>query len=265
MSSRKNGLLPYILTFAGVCLIALGYVAMWIVNIAMFGRGFSNSFIIKTTLGKILASVVFSVILAAAVFAIVYAIRLYLKKDHPAISLHKMSLFPRVLSIFAIFSCLDAFFMFFYAILFNSVVGISHDNNFQVIGKILDFAGYYNLGVTTAVKGMPDSILAIISTVLFGLSLVAFCAFAFYVFIRVRTYMNVLSNTYAGAQYDRDNKPPFIVSFVMAGLYLALAIVSLIAGVWVDAIIQLGTALFLGAGAWMFMNIHKELRSTSVE
>ena len=265
MSSRKNGLLPYILTFAGVCLIALGYVAMWIVNIAMFGRGFSNSFIIKTTLGRILASVVFSVILAAAVFAIVYAIRLYLKKDHPAISLHKMSLFPRVMSIFSIFACLDAFFMFFYAILFNSVVGITFDNNFQVIGKILDYTGYYNLGVTASVAGMEDSVFAIICAVIFGLSLVAFCAFAFYVFIRVRTYMNVLSNTYAGAQYDRDNKPPFIVSFVMAGLYLALAIVSLIAGVWVDAIIQLGTALFLGAGAWMFMNIHKELRSTSIE
>lgn len=265
MSTRKNGLLPYILTFAGVCLIALGYVAMWIVNIAMFGRGFSNSFIIKSMLGRILASVVFSVILVAAVFAIVYAIRLYLKKDHPAISLSKISIFPRVMAIFSIFATLDAFFMFFYAILFNSVVGITFNNNYQVIGKILDYTGYYNLGVTASVAGAEDSVLAIIAAVFFGMALVAFCAFGFYLFTRIKSYMNVLMNTYAGAQYDRDNKPPFIVSLVMAGLYLVFAVVSLIAGVWVDAIIQLGTALFLGAGAWMFKNIHKELRATSVE
>ena len=265
MSSRKNELLPYILTFAGVCLIALGYVAMWIVNIAMFGRGFSNSFIIKSMLGRILASVVFSVILAAAVFAIVYAIRLYLKKDHPAITLYKASIFPRVMSFFSIFACLDAFFMFFYAILFNSIVGITFDNNFQAIGKILDYTGYYNLGVSTSVAGMEDSVWAIIAAVVFGLSLIAFCAFGFYLFSRIRNYMNIVMNALAGAQYDRENKPPFIVSFVMAGLYFALAIISLIAGVWVDAIIQLGTALFLGASAWMFMNIHKTLRATSVE
>ena len=265
MDCRKNGLLPYILTFAGVCLIAIGYVAMWIVNIAMFGRGFSNSFIIKSMLGRILASVVFSVILAAAVFAIIYAVRLFLKKDHPAVSLHRMSIFPRVMSIFSIFATLDAFFMFFYAILFNSIVGITYDNNYQVIDKILDFAGYYNLGVTGSVAGKEDSVLAIICAVLFGVVLVAFCAVGFYVFARIKGYMTVLMNYCAGSQYDKDNKPPVIISFVMSGLYLAFAVVSFIGGVWVDAIIQLGTALFLGAGAWMFMNIHKQLRATSVE
>ena len=265
MNCRKNGLLPYILTFAGVCLIAFGYIALWIVNIAMFGRGFSNSFIIKTTIGRILASAVYSVILVAAVIAIVYAIRLFLKKDHPAISLYKISIFPRIMALFSIFAALDAFFMFFFAILFNSVVGISHENNFQVIGMILDYTGYYNLGVSASVAGMQDSAFALIAAIVFGIVLVAFCAFGFYLFTRIRGYMNVLSNTYAGAQYDRDNKPPVTVSFVMAGLYLAFAVVSLMAGVWVDALIQLGTALFLGAGAWMFMIIHKELRATSVE
>ena len=265
MSSRKNGLLPCILAFAGVCLVALGYIAMWVVNITMFGRGFSNSFIVKTTLGRILASAVYSVILVAAVIAIIYAIRLYLKKEHIAIALYRTSIFPSVMSIFSIFACLDAFFMFFYALLFNSVVGITFENNYQVIGKILDYTGYWKLGVTSSVAGMEDSVLALIAAVVFGLALMAFCAFGFYVFGRIKSYMASLMNTYAGAQYDRDNKPPVIVSFIMAGLYAALGVVSLMAGVWVDAIIQLGTALFLGAGAWMFMNIHKELRATSVE
>lgn len=265
MNSRKTGLLPCILAFGGACLVALGYIAMWIVNLTMFGRGFSNSFIIKTTLGRIIASAVYSVILVAAVFAIIYAFKLYMKKEHVAVALYKMSILPRVMAFFSIFACLDAFFMFFYAILFNSIVGITFENNFQVIGKILDYTGYWGLGVSNSVAGMEDSVFAIIAAIVFGLALVAFCAFAFYVFNRIRNYMLTLSNTYVGAQYDKDNKPPVIVSFVMAGLYLALAVVSLMSGVWVDAIIQFGTALFLGAGAWVFMKIHNELRATSVE
>lgn len=265
MNTRKNGLLPYILTFAGVCLTAIGYIAMWIVNVAMFGRGFSNSFMIKSMLGRILVSVVFSVVLAAAVFAIVFAIRLFFKKDHPAVSLHRMSIFPHVMSYFAIFSCIDAFCWCFYLLLSNSVVGITFKNNYQVIGKVLDFMGFYNLGITKAVADFEDGFLPIFTAIFLGFCMVAFCAASFYLYSRIRTYMGVLMNAKAGAQYDKDNKPPVIISIIMAVLYLAVAVVSFIAGVWVDGLIQLGTAVFFGAGAWMFMNVHKELRATSVE
>ena len=72
-------------------------------------------------------------------------------------------------------------------------------------------------------------------------------------------------NSAAGAQYDKDNKPPVILSIIIAVVYVALAVISLIAGNWVDAIIQIGTAMFLGAEAWMFSVVHKELRVSSAD
>ena len=169
------------------------------------------------------------------------------------------------MSLFSVFACLDAFFMFFYLLLGNSVVGITFNNNYQIAGKVLDFAGYYRLGISSSVANMEDGFLAIFTAVMLGIVMVAFCAASFLLFAKIREYMTILMNTHAGAQYDKDNKPPVIFSFIMAGFYLVLAVISLLAGVWVDAIIQLGTALFLGAGAWAFMLVHKELRSTSAE
>lgn len=263
----KRNLWPFILTFVGVCVIAAGYIAMWIANLTMYGIGFSNSDMIKTTTGRIMASGVYSIILATCLFAIFFAIRMFMKKDHLAISVARISWLPRILSYFAIFSCVDAFVVFFYATLGNSIVGekLFYKNNYQIISTITNFVGYDRLGLAAKTAVLEDSVLAIICAVLFGLVAISFCAATVFVYMKIKAYYDVLMNTAAGAQYDKDNKPPVVLSFIIAAVYIALAVVSFMAGNWVDAIIQIGTAMFLGAGAWVFIVVHKELRASSEE
>lgn len=265
INTNGKNKLPFILTFASLLVVAIGYIMFWVANIALNGKGVANSKLITSIFGRIMTSVVHTLILVPCVIAIIYVIRMVMKKEHVANSLSKISLFPKVLSLFAIFSCIDAFCMFFYALLGNAIVGVTYDSNYEIIGAITNFWGYRGLGITKAVANMEDSALAIVVTIGFALFTFLFVAFSFFIYNRITAYYNTLTNTATGAQYDKDTKPPVILSFVFAGLNVALAVASLMAGVWVDAVIQIGTALFLGAGAWMFMVIHKQLHSTSVE
>ena len=263
----KITLWPFILTFVAVCVIAAGYIAMWIANVALYGIGFSNSDMIKTTTGRIIASGVYSIILAACLFAIFFAIRMFMKKDHIAVSVSRISWLPRILSFFAIFSCVDAFVIFFFSTVGNSIVGekLLLKNNYQLISTVTNFIGYDRLGLAAETAKLDDSVLAIVCAVLFGLLAVLFCALTFVVYSKIKAYFDILMNTYAGAQYDKDNKPPVILSFIIAVVYIALSVVSFISGNWVDAIIQIGTAMFLGALAWTFILVHKKLRASSAE
>lgn len=272
--------LPFLLSFISVCVMALGYIAFWIANLALSGGGVSNSNMVvdvvkkgsktvreMSTLAGVLVSLVYTVVLAACIVAIVYAVRIYMNKGHTALSLSRISLLPKVLMAFSAFSCVDAFVVFFFTAIGNSVVGenLNYANNFELIGKVTEFWGYGGLGITSSVSGMEDSVIAVIAAVLFGLVNLAFAVFSVYVYSKICAYYRVLTNTSAGAQYDKGNKPPVIISFVFAGIYAVLAVISLIAGVWVDAIIQLATAMFAGAGAWMFMSVHNDLKKTSVD
>lgn len=310
----KRNLWPFILTFISVCVIAVGYIAMWIVNTARYGMGFSNSDMIKTTTGRIISSVIYSVILVACLFAIFYAVRLYLKKDHPAVAISRISWLPRILSIFALLACVDAFFIFFYTSVANAVVAgetAQFNNNFQIIEAVSNYLGYDGLAyldvadcscflpasklpegfekcyccvanagknnlvcsvkngcrcnLSCHIAGLEDSAFALISAILFGLIVIAVCALTFFLYIKIKAYYDVLMNTAAGAQYDKGNKPPIVLSIIIAAVNVVLAVISFIAGNWVDAIIQIGTAMFLGAGAWMFAVVHKELRASSVD
>ena len=83
----KITLWPFILAFVAVCVIAVGYIAMWIANVALYGIGFSNSDMIKTTTGRIIASGVYSIILAACLFAIFFAIVLLPAALGPSIAI----------------------------------------------------------------------------------------------------------------------------------------------------------------------------------
>lgn len=259
--------MPFILTFAGVCLIALGYLAFWIANVALGGKGVANSNMITSVIGRVATSLVHSIILAAAIVAIVYAIKIAANKGSLAFSIYRFNFLPKVLTVFSVFSILDGFVIFFISAISNSIVGegLIWDNNYMTIAEITENIGYAGLEIAADVVAKSDGILAIVSAVLFGLSFLAFSAVSFYLFGKIRNYYLTLANTANGAQYDKDNKPPVVLSFVMAGLYVCLAVISLIANVWVDAIIQLGMAMFLGAGAWLFMLVHGDLRKTSVE
>lgn len=259
--------LPFIFTFVGVCLIALGYLAFWVANLALGGEGVANSAMITSVLGRVATCLVHSVILAAAIVAIIYAVKIFLNKGNLAFSIYRFNFLPRVLTIFSVFAMLDGFVIFFVATISNSIVGekLTWLNNYYAIAEITENIGYAGLGIREEIELLSDGFLAVASAVLFGLSFLAFSAVSFFLFGKIKNYYMILANTANGAQYDKDNKPPIILSFVMAALYVGLAVISLIAGVWVDAIIQIGMSIFLGACGWMFISVHTDLRKTSVE
>ena len=274
-------------TFVGICLIAIGYLLFWVVNLALGGDGVSNSNIITELdpkyqiIGRILTCLIHGVILAFAIVAIVYAVRLYLKKSDLGLAVSKVSLLPKVLFFFAVFACVDAFIVFFFTLTGNSIVGFEEitqsltgedmqersllQTNYELISIVVASWGYGKLGVSEMFAGKEDSTFAMIAAISFGLFVLAYAIVNIYLFSKVTSYYSTLASTADGAQYDKGTKPPFVLSVVFAVFNFGFAVASLISGVWVDAIIQLGMATFLGAGAWMCLLFHKDLHKTSVD
>lgn len=282
--AKKTAIL---MTFIGICCIAIGYVLFWIANLALGGDGVANSNIITSLdpeyqiIGRILTSLIHSVILVFAVIAIIYAIKLFFKKNDPAIAISKVSLLPKVLFFFAVFACVDAFIVFFFTLTGNSIVGFEEisigldgeelqersllQSNYELISIVVASWGYGKLGVSEMIAGKEDSTLALIAAIGFGLLVLAYSIVNIYLFSKVTTYYTTIASTVDGAQYDKGTKPPFVLSVIFAVFNLGFAVASVIAGVWVDAVIQLGMAIFLGCGAWMFLLLHKDLHKTSVD
>ncbi|MBQ8689942.1 MAG: hypothetical protein IJ515_06235 [Clostridia bacterium] len=257
------------IAFGGVCLIALGYVLFWVANAFLGGAGVSNSFMITSTVGRILTSVVFSVILAAAIISIVYAVKIFVSggKDLAADVSH-FSLLPSVMYLFSIFSLIDSGIIFFFSMLGDSIAGVGTQviaNSYDVISQILDFMGFSGLGVEQIALGMEDNTGGVILSILFGLCILAYAIAGVVLWGQVKDYHRTLINTAEGSQYDKGNKPPFIFSLVMAGLNLALAVVALISGNWVDAVIKIAIAVYLVGLALSFKSIHKVLHLTSID
>jgi hypothetical protein len=258
---------PYIIAFASTCLLALGYVLMWVSNLFLKGNGVANAGFITSTFGRIAACLVHTAILAPAIVAIIYAYKLYRdSKTELSIKASKIAILPKLLYFFAAFSCIDTGISMFLCILGSSIVGIGDIvNNYDIIAEVVDFWGYAGIGIADKVHTMQDGIGAVIVTVLFGFISFAFSIGNIIVYNNVKNYYDTLVATSEGSQYDKGNKAPFILPLIFAGINVVFAIIALIGGVWVEAIIKLAIAGYLASHALIFKALHTELRKTSVE
>ncbi len=259
--------IPYIIAFASVCLLALGYVLMWVSNAFLKGAGVANAGFITSTFGRIAACLVHSAILAPAVVAIIYTYKLYRdSKTELSIRVSKIAILPKLFYFFSVFSCIDMGVSMFLCILGSSIVGIGDiNNNYDIIAEVIDFWGYAGIGIADKVHTMQDGIGAVIVAVLFGFIAFAVTIGNILVYSKVKNYYDTLVATAEGSQYDKGNKPPYILAFVFAGLNVVFAVLALISGVWVEAIIKLALAGYLASHALVFKEVHTELRKTSKE
>ena len=264
----KKSFIPCIVGFASICLVALGYLLMWVCNVFLGGNGVANSGMITSVGGRIAACFVHTAILAPAIVAIIYAIKLYKnRKADLKLRISRLSIMSTLLYYFAIFGCIDAGIIFFVAVLGNSVSGLIQaiPNDYAVVSQILDFWGYEGLGLTEAFANKEDGAMGIILAVVFGLLSVAYYVISVWMYGKIRHYFVVLANCGDGAQYDKGNKPPKILPLVYAGIGLVLSIISFISGVWVNGIISLGIAAYLASLALIFTHVHSVLHKTSVD
>ncbi len=255
--------------FASVCVMALGYVLMWVANLALGGAGVANSFFISSIVGRILTSLVFSVILVACIVLIVYAIKMYKQpKLDLGLRVSRVGILSNVLYFFAVFSIIDSTIIFFFSMLANSIKGLGDNviaNNYDVIVQILKFWGYEFPGLEAKVLAMEDSAWGTVLSVLFGMITLASAVYHVIVYSKVKSYYPTLSNTANGVQYDKDNKPPYILALVLGGINALCAILSIVCGAWVEGIIKLGIAGYLVSTAFVFRSYHTELRKTSAD
>ena len=259
--------IPYIVAFASVCLLALGYVLMWVSNLFLGGAGVANAGFITSTFGRIAACLVHSAILAPAIVAIIYAYKLYRdSKTELSIRASKVAILPKILYFFAVFSCIDTGISMFLCILGNSIVGIGDiANNYDIIAEVVDFWGYAGIGIADKVHTMQDGVGAVIVAVLFGFISFAFTIGNIIVYNNVKNYYDTLVATSEGSQYDKGNKPPYLLPLIFAGINVVLAILALISGVWVEAVIKLAIAGYLASHAFVFKELHTELHKTSID
>ncbi len=259
--------IPYIAAFASVCLLALGYVLMWVSNAFLGGTGVANAGFVDSTFGRVAVCFVHSAVLAPAIVAIIYALKLYRdSKTELSIRVSKIAVLPKLLYFFSAFSCIDMGISMFMCILGSSIVGIGDiANNYDIIAQVIDFWGYEGIGIADKLHAMQDGVGAVIVTILFGLIAFASAVGNIIVYSHVKNYYETLVATAEGSQYDKGNKPPYILAFVFAGLNVVFAVLALISGVWVEAIIKLALAGYLASHALVFKEIHTELRKTSVE
>lgn len=264
----NKSLVPCIVAFASVCLMALGYLLLWVSNAFLGGSGVANSGMITSVGGRIATALVYTAILAPVVVSIIYAVKLFKnRKTDLKLRISRLSILPKVLYCFSLFGCIDAGVLFFVAVLGNSVSGLipAIPNDYAVISQILDFRGYAGLGLTEAFANKEDGAMGIILAVVFALVTIAYYIGSIFMYGKIKHYFDILANSADGAQYDKGNKPPKILVFVYAGLGVALAIVSFISGVWVNGIINIAVAGYLASLAIVFKNVHSVLHKTSVD
>ena len=259
--------IPYIAAFASICLMALGYVLMWVSNAFLRGAGVANAGFITSAFGRIAACLVHSAILASAIVAIIYVYKLYRDgKTELSIRASKIAILPKILYFFAVFSCIDTGISMFLCILGNSIVGIGDiANNYDIIAEVVDFWGYAGIGIADKVHTMQDGVGAVIVAVLFGFISFAFTIGNILLYSNVKNYYDTLVATSEGSQYDKGNKPPYLLPLIFAGINVVLAILALVSGVWVEAIIKLAVAGYLASHAFIFKELHTELHKTSID
>ncbi len=260
--------IPFIVAFVALCVVAVGYLAYIVSNIALEGDFVASATFIKTILGRIAVSLVRAIIPVSLVIAIVALFKAYKSKGDLFDNLMKVQFATRVLSIFAIFTIIDMFVIFFYLLIGNSVVGdaLTYKSNFELLDAVSKFAGYEGLELSkTVFKGLEDGIGALAFAVGFGLVAFAYSIYNAVVLNKVKYYCEALAGFSGGAQYDKDTKSPFVWMLVVLPYYIFGGVLSVMAGVYVNAVIQLGMAILLCSLAFAFRGLHKDLIKTSAD
>ena len=258
MASGK-ALVPFIIGFASVCLMAIGYLLMWIFNLAAPNVGaFSNTYIIKSFFGRFMASLVHSVIFAFAIVAIVAFVKILVNgKAGLSKNLKNINLLNKGMHAFAMFSVIDMGVICFITIL---------KHNHWIIAKTLGFMGYAGLGYDKRLKTLEDPEKGgLVISIIYALLCVAAPVVLVLAYNAIKDYIKKLENSANGAQFDKGNKAPFVFAFIAAGVNFAFAIVSFISGVYVDGVIFLANTAYMVANALYVMSIHKDMLQTSFE
>ncbi len=260
--------IPFVVAFFALCLVAVGYIAYVVCNIALKGDMVANAGFITSMVGRVAVSLIRGVILVFAVIAIVSIFKAYKSKGDLFNNMTRFSYLFKVLSIFAIFTILDMFVIFFFALIGNSVVGdtLTYKTNYELIEVITNFWGYDGLKLSkTLFKGAEDGTLALVCAVGFGLFCFVYSIYNAVVMSKLKDYTSTLTGLTGGYQYDKDTKSPFVWTVIVVPFYIFSGVASIIAGVYVNAIIQLGMAIFLCALAFAFKGLHKDLLRTSAD
>ena len=261
--TSKKAKVPFIIGFSSVCLMALGYLMMWIFNLALPKLGFfSNSLIIKSFFGRAMTSLVHSVIFAFAIVAIVGFVRIMVKKKAGLEkNIKNINLLNSSMFMFAMFSVIDMGVIFVVSIL---------KHNHEVIAQTLRFMGYSGLGYDEYVKELvkadkAETFGGTVVSVLYAFICVTVPIMLAISYNAIKDYVKKIQNSASGAQFDKGNKAPVVFAFIAAGINFIFAVVAFISGVYIDGIIFLANTAYMVANALYAMSIHKSLLETSFD
>jgi len=267
--TKSKLFIPFAVTFGAVCLMALGYLLMWVSNLFLGGSGVANAAFITSVVRRIIVCLIYSAILAPAVVAILYAVKMFLDtKTDLKLRINRVGILPQALHAFAFFSVIDSGVIFFFSMLGGAIVGLGNNviaNSYDVIVQILKYWGYNFPALEEKVLSMQDGVGGTILSVLMGAIVLVSSVAHVLLYGKLKNYYNTLANTAAGAQYDKDTKPPYIFALILAGANLVYAILSFVAGGWIEGIIKLGVAAYLAGSAVAFKTLHNDLHKTSVD
>lgn len=255
-------------SFFALCILALGYLAYIICNVALNGDFVASANFVSTMVGRVVISIIRATVLVSAVIAIISLFRAYKSKGDLFDNLSRLNYFTKALSIFAIFTLIDMFIMFFFLLIGNSVVGdtLTYKNNYELLDVFSKFAGYEGLNLSKeAFMQEKDSVGALVATIAFGLLAFAYSVYNAIVINKIRDYCDTLTSFAGGAQYDKDTKSPFVWILVLIPFYAVGFALSLMAGVVANALIQFGMLLLLICIAPAFRSLHSDLLKTSAD
>lgn len=258
--ASKKAKVPFIIGFASLCLMSLGYLLMWVFNLALPNAG---AFAIatdmtKTLFGRVLVSLVHSAIFAFAIVAIVAFVKIIVKgKKDLAKNIKNINMLNKAMHLFAVCSVIDMGVIFFVSVL---------KHNHWVIAKTLAFMGYAGLGYDNRLTKLEDPEKGgLVVSIVYALVCVAAPVVLVLSYNAIKDYIKKLENSANGAQFDKGNKAPFVFAFIAAGLNFIFAVVSFVSGVYVDGVIFLANTVYMIANALYVMGVHKDLLKTSFD
>ena len=253
----KKAIAPFIVGCAAVCLMVLGYLMMWIFNLAAPNVG---AFAIavgmtKTFFGRFLVTLVHSAVLASAIVAIVAFIKIMVKgKAGIAKNIKNINILNSCMHMFALFSVVDMGVIFVLSVL---------KHNHYAIKTTLSFMGYSGLKYGSKVEDIENT--GTIRAIIYALICIAAPIVLVISYNAIKDYFKKLENSANGAQFDKGNKSPAVFALIAAGLNFVFALVAFISGVFVDGVIYLANTAYMVGIAVYAMSVHKDLLKTSFD
>ena len=249
----KNSL-PYLVFTISLSLFALGFFMAFLFNLILGGSGVAVSGMIKSTLGHVLRALIYVPIIFFAVLASISAWRLFLKKDDKlAIDVRTLGFVSSVMFFFAMFAFVDNMIVAFLSIV---------KAGYATLDKILSFWGYGSLQLfTDSIDPLAEEVSfgEIALSVGFALVIVAYALGMIFVYSRIKNYHYVLGTVAGGGQYEREGKPPFVISFILAVFTLVAGIFAFVAGNWITGIISVAITAYFSSSAILFRMTHSYL------